>query len=79
MVAKPATHVKTRRDYGNVRFFRSLHPCPSTLKERGPCPGYVVDHIIALACGGADNWRNMQWQTKEAAKAKDKWELQCQN
>jgi len=37
-------------------------------------PGYVVDHIRPLACGGADEPSNMQWQTIEAAKAKDKWE-----
>jgi hypothetical protein len=39
-----------------------------------PCPGDVVDHVQALKHGGADSPSNMQWQTKEAAKAKDKWE-----
>src|SRR5580765_6376259 len=38
-------------------------------------PGYVIDHIVPLARGGADSPRNMQWQTVEAAKAKDKVEL----
>ena len=37
-------------------------------------PGYVIDHIIPLACGGADAPRNMQWQTIAAAKDKDRWE-----
>ena len=36
--------------------------------------GYVIDHIVPLAKGGRDAPSNMQWQTKEAAKAKDKWE-----
>jgi hypothetical protein len=37
-------------------------------------PGYVVDHIVPLASGGADAPSNMQWQTIEDAKAKDKVE-----
>jgi hypothetical protein len=36
--------------------------------------GYVVDHIIPLACGGADAPGNMQWQSEAEAKAKDKVE-----
>ena len=37
-------------------------------------PGYVVDHVMPLKRGGADSPRNMQWQTIEEAKRKDKWE-----
>ena len=37
-------------------------------------PGYVIDHIVALKRGGCDCRENMQWQTIEAAKEKDKWE-----
>lgn len=37
-------------------------------------PGHVVDHIVPLACGGADAPANMQWQTAADGKAKDKWE-----
>src|SRR6266853_4880652 len=37
-------------------------------------PGHVVDHKVPLACGGADAPSNMQWQTTEDAKAKDKVE-----
>lgn len=62
------------RDASVVRHFKKLHPCPATQKSYGPCPGYIVDHIIALACGGPDDPSNMQWQTVADAKAKDKWE-----
>ena len=54
--------------------FQKSHPCPSTRKTSGACPGYVVDHVIALKRGGADAPSNMQWQTVEAAKAKDRVE-----
>ena len=37
-------------------------------------PGYVIDHVVPLKRGGADAPYNMQWQTKEEAKAKDKIE-----
>ena len=45
--------------------FRKAHPCPSTGKTTGSCPGYHVDHQIPLACGGADAAYNMQWLTAE--------------
>lgn len=50
------------------------YPCPATGQPRGPCPGYVVDHIIPLCGGGADAPSNMQWQTIEDGKLKDKEE-----
>src|SRR5262245_30769195 len=39
--------------------------------------GYVVDHIIPLECGGADAPSNMQWQTVQEAKIKDRSERNC--
>jgi hypothetical protein len=57
--------------------FQRLHPCPATGERRGPCPGYVVDHIRALACGGPDSADNMQWQTVPDGKLKDRVELYC--
>ena len=50
------------------------HPCPATGRTKGSCPDYIIDHIKPLACGGADEATNMQWQTKVEAKIKDKWE-----
>jgi hypothetical protein len=62
-----------RSSTARERFLKS-HPCPSTGKTSGACPGYVVDHIQALKHGGKDDPSNMQWQTIQAAKDKDRWE-----
>ena len=37
-------------------------------------PGYVVDHVCALAQGGIDSVDNMQYQTIAEGKRKDKIE-----
>jgi hypothetical protein len=43
-------------------------------------PGWIVDHVIPLACGGADAVSNMAWQTRADAAAKDKVErIGCAN
>ena len=60
-----------------TREFQREHPCPSTGKTSGACPGYRKDHIKPLACGGSDAVSNMQWQTVAAARAKDRWELRA--
>ena len=78
----PATHSPGERDTeGRLKrseaakhAFERAHPCPSTGRSSGPCPGYVIDHITPLKRGGADDPSNMQWQTAADAKAKDKWE-----
>jgi hypothetical protein len=57
--------------------FKRERPCPSTGRGSGACPGYVIDHVKPLECGGADDPSNMQWQTIAAGKAKDKTERSC--
>jgi hypothetical protein len=67
-------HGRIKRSESARHAFMTSHPCPATSKTSGSCPGYVVDHIKPLAKGGLDDPSNMQWQTKAAAKEKDKWE-----
>ncbi len=71
------SHGKIKRSERAREEFMRSHPCPSTGKTSGRCPGYVVDHVHALECGGADDPSNMQWQTVADGKAKDKTERQC--
>ena len=68
-------HAEYHRSQKAKTIFKYTHPCPATNRNKGACPGYIIDHIKPLACGGADAASNMQWQTKAQAKAKDKWEL----
>jgi 5-methylcytosine-specific restriction endonuclease McrA len=65
---------RIRRNAVARRAFKELHPCPATGTASGPCPGYVIDHVVPLKRGGADAVENMQWQTLEEAKAKDRVE-----
>ena len=74
-VVSPA-FAKSYRDPQQRTAFKKDHPCPSTGKTKGACPGYVIDHITPLCAGGADTPANMQWQSKEAAKLKDREERQ---
>jgi hypothetical protein len=65
---------RIRRNPSARREFVREHPCPATGKSSGRCPGYVVDHVVPLKRGAADTPDNMQWQTREDAKAKDRVE-----
>lgn len=40
-------------------------------------PGYIIDHVVPLMCGGDDAPTNMQWQTVAESKAKDRTEKDC--
>lgn len=65
---------KQQRSYHAIKQFKLENPCPANGRYKGRCEGWTIDHIMPLACGGADHKSNMQWMTKEDAKAKDKWE-----
>jgi len=65
---------------GNGRIKRSGAARADFMRQTGypkGRKGYVVDHIIPLECGGADVPSNMQWQTVQEAKIKDRTERNC--
>jgi hypothetical protein len=74
-VLSSSVSAQEHRSSAVAREFQRENPCPSTGQTSGACPGYIKDHIKPLACGGPDDPANIQWQTVEAAKAKDKTEL----
>lgn len=53
--------------------FARANPCPATGRLGTICPGYVVDHVTPLACGGDDEAANLQWQTAAEVKRKEAW------
>lgn len=58
---------KIKRSSYQVKKFKKANPCPVTNLSTGRCPGYEVDHIVPLACCGADTPANTpantQWLT----------------
>lgn len=70
----PSAEAGQKRSGAARAAFVRVNHCPATDQPRGACPGWVVDHVIALECGGPDAPSNMQWQTVAEGKAKDKWE-----
>jgi hypothetical protein len=70
-------HGHIKRSRAAISSFKKQHPCPATGEPAGRCPGYIIDHVEPLECGGIDDPSNMQWQTLAAAKAKDRTEAQC--
>jgi hypothetical protein len=60
----------TLRNAHVITVFRKKWACPSTGAHIGACPGWSVDHVVPLDCGGADAIWNLQWlpdQIKSAA------------
>ncbi len=73
LLAAPAT-AKITRSHAARSEFMQANPCPETGRPRGKCPGWQIDHITPLKCGGADSPINMQWLTIADHKAKTRQE-----
>lgn len=73
----PVVEAKQPRSAAARAEFVRENPCPLTGKRRGACPGWEVDHRIALKCGGADRPQNMQWLTvaqhREKTRREARW------
>jgi hypothetical protein len=77
LAAPPCPHPH-RSSTARARFMRAK-PCPGG-PDKGStkrCAGFVVDHIISLACCGPDAPCNMRWMHVADAKKKDRWENNC--
>ena len=60
-----------------IREFRRVHPCPATGLAHGACPGWQIDHIRELCCGGADSPFNMRWLTVEQHRERHAGGIKC--
>ena len=71
------SHGRIKRSHAARVEFMRQHPCPSSGLDHGRCPGWIVDHVKPLECGGPDTPENMQWQTVCDAHIKDRTERVC--
>lgn len=61
------------RSQAVVNAFKKHHPCPATGKASGACPGWQINHVIPLACGGCDSVSNMDWMPTKIKTCKEDW------
>lgn len=61
---------RIQRSASAIKDFKRANPCPATGKSAGRCPGFQIDHIEPLMCGGSDIVENMQWLTVKDHSAK---------
>lgn len=77
LFAKESHAATTPRGWWAPYMFRKYNACPGTGKFDGPCPGWIMDHMESLRCGGRDVPENIWWQTIEEARVKDQQEDEC--
>jgi hypothetical protein len=72
------TERSPKRSAAAIRAFRKERPCPKTGKARGACPGFSIDHVVPLCCGGADAPSNMRWITVQAHRDRHAQGIVCE-
>ena len=53
-----SAQARTYRSQSAKVEFKLANPCPFTEARKGPCKGYVIDHINPLACGFSFVWKH---------------------
>lgn len=71
-LATGTAFARIHRSHTAVNDFKRANPCPVNGARRGSCPGWEVDHVIALCAGGPDIPQNMQWLSRSAHRQKTK-------
>lgn len=73
----PATSTEARQQRSTTErhAFVKQNACPATGRNRLPCYGYQIDHIVPLCANGHDHRGNMQWLTIEEHKAKTRTDI----
>lgn len=71
----------TARSTKVLAAFKKIHPCPSTGRTYGSCPGWAMDHDWPLACGGCDAVFNLSWMPNvikscAGTTCKDRYEIE---
>lgn len=68
-------NAQNHRSSTEIAHFKRYNPCPANNAKKGKCPGWVIDHYIALDVGGPDDYvTNMIWQEASVSKLKDRYE-----
>lgn len=62
-----------KRSTAVLNAFKKIHPCPSNGSTSGACPGWALNHVIPLACGGCDSVANLDWMPDEIKSCAQPW------
>lgn len=60
----------TARSEVVIAAFKKQWACPANGNHSGACPGWAIDHVVPLDCGGVDAVWNMQWLPDQIKSAK---------